>query len=48
MVYDQRYHRIILFGGHDVTSVFGDMWQWDGAWALRSSANEEKRVDNGH
>jgi hypothetical protein len=48
MVYDQRHHRIILFGGHDLTNVFGDMWQWDGAWLLRGPINEEKRVDNGN
>lgn len=39
LAYDQRRDRMVLFGGEDNTTAFGDTWEFDGArWLQRSSA----------
>lgn len=37
MAYDSARHRLVLFGGSDLSSVKGDTWEWDGTkWTLKS------------
>ncbi|MEZ5964034.1 MAG: kelch repeat-containing protein [Planctomycetota bacterium] len=30
MAYDARRNRVVMFGGTDLASTFGDTWEWDG------------------
>jgi hypothetical protein len=40
---------LLLFGGHDGETVFGDLWERrDGRWSLLHSVPPKRRVDNGH
>ncbi|MCA8948552.1 MAG: hypothetical protein KDE27_03575 [Planctomycetes bacterium] len=36
VAYDRRRERLVLFGGSDLNSTYGDTWEWDGAtWVQR-------------
>lgn len=54
MAYDPNRKRIILFGGHDfgthdVTNVYGDTWEWNGAvWSLKGPSEVQKRINDTH
>src|SRR5438128_4978378 len=40
MAYDAARGQVVLFGGQDASSFFGDTWTWDGAaWTLRTPAH---------
>lgn len=45
MAYDSSRDRIVLFGGHDLSSAnHGDTWEWDGAlWTQRASNGPSPR-----
>jgi hypothetical protein len=41
MVYDEARRKVLLFGGHDTTVMYGDTWEWDGAnWTQRAPATQ--------
>ena len=47
MVYDDQRSEVILFGGFDGTTKFGDTWAWDGAsWTQRSTTGPSGRTEH--
>lgn len=49
MVYDSQNDQIILYGGHDGTNVFGDLWKYNsGQWEKLAKVPSKPRIPNGH
>ena len=45
MAYDSARQRIVLFGGSEYQSIYGDTWEWDGSsWTLVSSTGPSPRI----
>jgi len=48
MAYDSLRGRVILFGGDDGQSSFGDTWAWDGAnWTQEADTGAPTRTGHG-
>ena len=39
LAHDSRRHRLVLVGGQNAASAFGDTWEWDGERWIRQSEN---------
>ncbi|MCA8953165.1 MAG: hypothetical protein KDE27_26875, partial [Planctomycetes bacterium] len=47
MVYDGQRSEVILFGGTDGTTKFGDTWAWDGtSWTQQSTSGPSGRTEH--
>jgi hypothetical protein len=49
MIYDSKLKQTILFGGHDGTKIYGDLWIFkQGKWYKEFENPPIERVANGH
>jgi hypothetical protein len=45
--FDAARNKLVLFGGWDGQTGYGDTWEWDGAWDRRSTTGPEPRRYHG-
>ena len=49
MAYDSKNGKVYLYGGHDGSNVFGDLWSFgNDKWKNISKSPPRKRISNGH